>query len=153
MIYLIDGYNLIGAWHHVELKDTDKEKKIVFFLQKSLRSQDSAVLYFDGRRAFDTLGGRETCGCVSVVYTPMGISADAALQRVMGSYKQKKSVQIVSSDREIQRSARESRLAYMDSDVFMKVLYAGFHGEDHEAKPEGMSAMEFHYWETCFQKK
>jgi predicted RNA-binding protein with PIN domain len=153
MIYLIDGYNLIGSWHHVALKDKDKEKKMVFFLQKSLRDQDSALLYFDGRRAFDTLGGRETCGCVSVIYTPLGISADAAIQRAMGSYKQKKSVQIVSSDREIQKSAKELRLTCVPSDVFMKVLYAGFHGEEQDSKPEAMTSMEFRYWETCFQEK
>jgi len=153
MIYVIDGYNLIGAWHHVELRDADKEKKLAFFIQRSLRPQDTAILYFDGRRAFDTLGGRETCGAVSVVYTPMGISADAAIQRAMGTYKQKKSVQIVSSDREIQRSAKELRLACVASDVFMQVLYAGFHGEDQDVKPDDMTAMEFRYWERCFQQK
>lgn len=153
MIYLIDGYNLIGAWHSVHLRDPEKEKKMVFFLQRSLRAADSATLYFDGRRRFDTLGGRETHGAISVVYTPTGISADAVIQHVMGGYKQKKSVQIVSSDREIQKTARELRLTCIPSDVFMKVLYAGFHGEDADVKPEAMSSQEFCYWESCFQKK
>ncbi len=153
MIYLIDGYNLIGAWHSVQLRDPEKEKKMILFLQRSLRSEDSVTLYFDGRRMFDTLGGREAYGAVSVVYTPTGVSADAVIQHVMGSYKQKKSVQIVSSDREIQKTARELRLTCIPSDVFMKVLYAGFHGDDADVKPDAMSSQEFSYWESCFQKK
>jgi predicted RNA-binding protein with PIN domain len=153
MIYLIDGYNLIGAWHQVSLKDADKEKRLAMFVRRSLGDRDTAVLYFDGRRAFDTLGGRERCGAVSVVYTPMGISADVAIQHAMTSYKQKKAVQVVSSDREIQAAARSLRLLCVSSDVFMRVLYAGFHGEDVDVKPDGMSSMEFRYWETCFRKE
>lgn len=153
MIYLIDGYNLIGAWHSVQLRDPDKEKKMVFFLQRAMRLGDTAVLYFDGRRRFDTLGSRETHGAVSVIFTPEGLSADVVIQRAMGEYRQKKSVQIVSSDREVQSAARELRLGAMSSDVFIKMLYATFNGDVAESKPEAMSSQEFQYWESCFQRK
>lgn len=151
MIYLIDGYNLIGAWHHVQLRDSEKERKLASFLRQSLRARDSAVLYFDGRRLLDTLGERESCGAISIVYTPAGISADEAIQRAMTSYQQKKSVQIVSSDREIQKTAKSLRLVCVGSDIFMKMLYASFHAGEGDVKPEEMSSLEFGYWESCFR--
>lgn len=154
MRYLIDGYNVIGASHHVDFTDKDKEEKLTRLLCRFLRSRDSAVLYFDGRRLWDTLGGREQRGAVLIRYTPSGISADAAIRTDMQKATcGKKGLCIVSSDREIQAAARQCRIAYMPSDGFIRQLYAAADDGSEHAKPNTVSDLEFKYWQSCFQQR
>lgn len=152
MMYLVDGYNVIGAWHHVHLRDPAKESKMVACVLRGLSSSDQAVVYFDGRRSLDTLGARETHGRVSVVYTPAGFSADVCLQRDMSRCVQKNKLRLVTSDKELLLYARSLRIACVSSDAFLRALYQQ-PDEEGLSKPESMSDLEMGYWERCFQQE
>lgn len=118
MTYLIDGHNLIPKLPGMSLQDVDDEEKLITWLQRFSRLRRKQVeVYFD--RAPLGYHGQRTYGLVKAHFVRQGLTADQAIQaRLSQAGKAAKNYIVVSSDRQVQASARGAQAAFMSSEEF-----------------------------------
>ena len=123
MIYLIDGYNLIGSTTHILLSDTNKEKKLIDYVNQKLAQQKSkAIIVFDGKNPIEIYGSvYEKIKC-KVVFTNPDETADDYIIRYLNNEKNKSSLTMVSSDKQLVVFARQLRIASLTSPGFLNKL-------------------------------
>jgi predicted RNA-binding protein with PIN domain len=121
MPYLIDGHNLIPKVG-LRLDDPDDELKLVAILQEFARLKRQQVeVYFDGAPiGYD---GPKNMGTVRAHFVRLGQTADNAIRaRLNKMAKESKNWIVVSSDREVQSSARVVHAQCISSEEFVKYL-------------------------------
>jgi predicted RNA-binding protein with PIN domain len=131
MPYLIDGHNLIGRIPGLNLDDLDDEKKLIEILMEfCLQSGKDAEVVFDHSatgHARASVHGR-----VTARFVRSGETADQAIARRLKNLgNAAANWTVVSSDRQVQNSARRARARVVDSADFSRELLAG-------ERPEGM---------------
>ncbi|WP_297210492.1 MULTISPECIES: NYN domain-containing protein [Thermodesulfovibrio] len=115
---LIDGYNLIGIAHR-DLKKARQNLIERLIDYRKIKGHDIIVV-FDGYKEGT---GKETCehiGGIRIIYSGAGEKADDVIKRII---KQERSFFIViSSDRDIEKSAWRENCVAIDSSLFSDIL-------------------------------
>jgi predicted RNA-binding protein with PIN domain len=121
MPYLIDGHNLIPKVG-LRLDSPDDEMELVAILQEFARLKRQQVeVYFDGAPiGYD---GARSIGTVRAHFVRLGQTADNAIRaRLNRMAKNARNWIVVSSDREVQSSARVVHAQYISAEEFAKSL-------------------------------
>lgn len=121
MPYMIDGHNLIPKVG-LRLDSPDDEMELVAILQDFARVKRQQVeVYFDGAPIGQA--GMRKLGTVRAHFVKLGQTADSAIRaRLNKMEKDARNWIIVSSDREVQSSARVVHAKYISSEEFVKSL-------------------------------
>ena len=129
---LIDGYNLIGIAHR-DLKKA-RQELIANLIEYSKKKGHNIVVVFDGYKEGCGKETTEVINGIKVIYTGAGEKADDVIKRIM---REDKSLWIViSSDREIEKSAWKENCVPVSSDIFWDIL----NGEEYYfEKPKGIN--------------
>jgi len=121
MPYLIDGHNLIPKVG-LRLDSPDDEMELVDILREFARLKRQQVeVYFDGAPiGYD---GARKIGTVRAHFVRLGQTADSAIRaRLNHMAKDAKNWIVVSSDREVQKSARDVHAQCISAEEFVKSL-------------------------------
>lgn len=108
MRYWIDGYNLIGQVSFIKLSDSQKEEKLLQWLDRFIKKKYKAVVVFDGQQ-HQVYQTQYTLGVITCVYTDPYESADDFLIKKMEQHKHDV---WVSSDRKIKDHAISQKRKY-----------------------------------------
>jgi predicted RNA-binding protein with PIN domain len=152
MPFLIDGHNLIPKLG-LRLDDPDDEMELVRLLQDFARIRRQPVeVYFDGAPVGQA--GLRKMGTIKAHFVRLSQSADSAIRkRLEAMGKSAKNWTVVSSDREVQTSARTNGAAALASEEFVKLLRTAL---TESAPVEGerkLSAREVEEWLKLFGRK
>ncbi len=151
MPYIIDGHNLIGKLHGIELSDPEDERRLAEELQGfAHRTRRRLTIYFDR----GTPGGRDIrAGLVSLIFVS-GRTADQAIAAHLGRLRgDARNWTVVSSDREVQAEAHAAGARVLSSEVFAKMLAdAGDQGVTDREAP-AMTEDEIAEWEVLFSHR
>lgn len=137
MPYLVDGHNLIPKIPGISLGDIDDEMQLVELLQEFCRVKGKQVeVFFDNAPP----GGqsKRRFGCVTVRFVRQGLTADRAIQaRLTRLGREAWNWTVVSSDGEVQASARAARAKILPAAVFAEQLLAEISGEPGQSLETG----------------
>ena len=153
MHYLVDGHNLIPKLG-LRLDSMDDELELVSILQEFARLKRHKVeVYFDG--APPAQAGTRSIGTVRAHFIRLGQTADNAIRvRLQKMGKSAKNVMVVSSDREVQNSARGNQAQFVSSDEFVKQIKAAFSSTPtSKTEDKKLSAKEVDEWLEVFLVK
>lgn len=156
MPYLIDGHNLIPKVPGLSLDAVDDENQLVELLQEFCRiSRKQVDIYFD--QAPPGGSGRRKLGTVAVHFVRVGSTADGAIaQRLRKMGRSARNWTVVSSDLQVQASARQAGAQTLSSESFTSLLLATIsNSAADESKPgdADMSPEEVQEWLTLFNSK
>ena len=113
---LIDGYNLIGTVK----KNMEKEREALIdrlFTFTGVRPH-SITLVFDGWKEGLPVESRTKKGNVTIIYSRLNETADSVIKRIIS--EKKRTWIVVSSDREIMRTAQKFDCFYLTSREFSR---------------------------------
>ena len=153
MPYLIDGHNLIPKVG-LRLDAPDDEMELVAILQEFARIKRQQVeVYFDG--ALIGQAGSRSLGAVRAHFVKLGQTADSAIRaRLVRMEKDAKNWIVVSSDREVQSSARVVHAQYISAEEFVKSLKAAHNSAPKTtANDKKLSSAEVDEWLKLFRDK
>lgn len=153
MPYLIDGHNLIPKVG-LHLNSPDDEMELVAILKEFARLKRQQVeVYFDGAPIGQA--GTRKLGTVRAHFVPLGQTADNAIRsRLKKMEKDAKNWIVVSSDHEVQNTARVVRAQVVTSDEFVKMLRAATNSAPKaNAENKKLSAQEVDEWLKLFREK
>ena len=153
MHYIIDGHNLIPKLG-LRLDSMDDELELVSILQEFARLKRHKVeVYFDG--APPAQAGTRSLGTVRAHFIRLGQTADSAIRnRLKEMGKSAKNVTIVSSDREVQGSAKVNQAQSVSADEFVRQVRAAFNSAPATATEDSkLSAREVDEWLELFRTK
>ncbi len=152
MPYLIDGHNLIPKLG-VKLSDPDDELELARILQEFARLRRQQIeVYFDGAPPASARTGK--VGSVTLHFISSGSSADSAIRaRLMNMAKSAKNWTVVSSDREVQNSARVNGAKFISSEEFVSLLRNAFTSSV-KTNPDDkkLSTQEVEEWMRLFER-
>jgi predicted RNA-binding protein with PIN domain len=150
MPYMIDGHNLIPKLG-LRLDSPDDEMELVAILQEFARLHRREVeVYFDGAPAGQA--GARSLGTVRAHFVPLGQTADSVMRarlRKMG--KTAKNWTVVSSDHEIQNTARTVHAEFISSEAFVKLLQQARSAAPKPAREKPLSEREVEEWLALFR--
>lgn len=123
MNYIIDGYNLgfsddqITSW--IQRGDSDRAIQMIIQKIKSLIPQNSkAILVLDGKRGyFDSQYGASQ---IRVIFSKKPETADDIIRRIIRHESNPQLWSVISSDHEIQNTARDMGARVINSAEFLK---------------------------------
>jgi predicted RNA-binding protein with PIN domain len=120
--YIIDGHNLIPKIPGMSLQDIDDEIQLVNLLQEFCRIRRKQVeVYFDN--APPGSPGARNYGSVVARFIRQGGTADQAIQKKLKRLgREARNWTVVSSDGEVQISARAARAKILTAEVFAQQL-------------------------------
>ncbi len=152
MPFLIDGHNLIGKAPGLSLADSDDEAELVRRIQQYCRRQRRrATVVFDA----GVVGGRSgalSTPEVEVVFAPSGHRADDVIRERLGRAHDPAGWIVVSSDREIQRVARQAGARVVSSEEFAAQMRA-LSPTLREKQTPRMSEDEIQEWLDLFRRR
>ncbi len=125
MQYLIDGHNLIGKMPTLRLDDPHDEAKLLEYL-RSYRAKTGhhLTVIFDAGQGYQ--GGRsKSGGGITVTFARSGQTADQLIMQRLRKVKNPQATMVVTSDREIQRVAKNTRVRVVDAYIFSQQLLTG----------------------------
>ena len=125
MPYLIDGHNLIPKLG-LRLDEPNDEEELIRLLQDFARVKRQQVeVYFDGAPAGQA--GTRKFGSIRAHFVRQGQSADSAIRKRLESMgKSAKNWVVVSSDHEVQNSAKVYQAQFIRAEEFVKQMRAAF---------------------------
>lgn len=151
MPYLIDGHNLIPKLG-LKLSDPDDELELARTLQEFARLRRQHIeVYFDGAPPASARTGK--VGTVTLHFISSVSSADSAIRaRLMNMAKSAKNWTVVSSDREVQNSAKANGAKFISSEEFVSVLRNAFTSSA-KTNPDDrkLSTQEVEEWMKLFE--
>jgi predicted RNA-binding protein with PIN domain len=153
MPYLIDGHNLIPKVG-LRLDSPDDEMELVAILQEFARLKRQQVeVYFDGAPIGQA--GARSLGAVRAHFVRLGQTADDAIRaRLNKMGKAAKNWTVVSSDREVQSSARVVHAQFITSEEFVKMFKAGINSTSNvNTDNKKISSQEVEEWLKLFREK
>ena len=153
MPYLIDGHNLIPKVG-LRLDSPNDELELARILQEFARIKRQPVeVYFDG--APPGLAGTRSLGTIKMHFIRVGQTADSAIRaRLNKMGKTAKNWIVVSSDREVQSSARIVQAESVSSEAFAKLIEKTSRTTPPTNTDKGkLSSAEVDEWLKIFQDK
>lgn len=152
MPFLIDGHNLIGRMPGMSLADPDDEAELVRRVRLYCRRhRRRATIVFDA----GVVGGTSrtlSSPEVEVIFAPAGHSADAVISQRLRKSRDPRGWLVVSSDREIQRIAREVGARVISSEEFVAALNSSPQPME-EDRSFALSEGEIQEWLELFQRQ
>lgn len=148
---MIDGHNLIPKLG-LRLDDPDDELELVRLLQDFARIKRQQVeVYFDGAPAGQA--GMRKLGTVKAHFIRQGQTADSAIRaRLENMGRTAKNWTVVSSDREVQSTARVNQAQALSSEDFVKAIRAALtNGNSFDNEDRKLSAREVEEWYEIFK--
>ena len=152
MPYLIDGHNLIPKLG-LRLDSADDELQLLGILQEFARlSRKGVEVYFDGAPAGQARTKRY--GTVTAHFVRLGTTADAAIkQHLKRLGRAARNWTVVTSDRDIQATAREAHTSVLSSEDFA-VQVKQLRGQaDRSGREVEMTPEELEEWLQAFRNK
>jgi predicted RNA-binding protein with PIN domain len=153
MPYLIDGHNLIPKLG-LRLDSIDDEMELVAILQEFARLKRQQVeVYFDGAPIGSA--GTRSLGTVRAHFVSLKQTADNAIRvRLNKMAKSAKNWTVVSSDREVQSSARVNQAQFISAEEFVKLLRSARNSAPKaNTSNKKLSAKEVEDWLKIFNDK
>ena len=151
MPYLIDGHNLIPKLG-LRLDSPDDEMELTAILQEFARLNRREVeVYFDGAPAGQA--GTRSLGTVRAHFVRLGQTADSVICARL--HKMGKTAQtwiVVSSDHEIQSTARAVHAESISSEEFVKQIKQARSSAPKPAQDKSLSKTEVQEWLEIFGK-
>lgn len=124
MKWLVDGHNLIGQMPNLHLDDRDDEEKLLEQLRRyRARTGHRLTVVFDPGQGYRP-GQTKKQGGLTIQFAPSGKTADQIIIRRLRRIRDPQAVTVVSSDRAVQRVARQMRVRVLDSREFAGQLFA-----------------------------
>ncbi len=152
MNYLVDGHNLIPKIGGLSLRNLDDEQRLIELLQIYVRVRRHQVeVFFD--QAPPARAGWKRVGTVVAHFVRQGRTADDAIaSRLDQLGKAAQNWTVVSSDRQVQREARDHRAAILPSEGFAVELRSALQSAQTSApgEPGKLSADELKEWLDLF---
>jgi len=106
----------------ISLSDGDDEAQLAVHIRRyRARTGRRITLFFDGGAAYKP-GSTHKRGGITTRYAPHGITADTLIINQLRRERNPKEVLVISSDREIQRAARQVQAQVMSSSEFASLL-------------------------------
>ena len=152
MRYLIDGHNLIPHIPGLSLSDPDDEEKLIELLgQYSLRTRDHITVFFDkGSPSHPGVAGSYR---VKPIFVPANRTADGAIAVALNRLKgEARNQTVVSSDRQVQTSARYHHAKVIESRAFASMLNRVLEETPEPISDELLSEEEVRKWEDLFNQ-
>jgi uncharacterized protein len=156
MPYIIDGHNLIPKVRGLDLKDIDDEYQLIEMLQEFCLKQGKQVeVFFDNA----SIGTRpvKKMGRVTARFIHSSSTADQAIRRrLMEIGPGARNYWVVSSDGDVQRSAREFHARPISSEDFTKFIFRDDQntaGEPEKDPDTSLSSNEVDNWLDIFKKR
>ena len=152
MSYLIDGHNLIPKLG-LRLDSIDDEMELISVLQEFCRLQRRiAEVYFDGAPAGQAR--TQKFGMVTAHFVRLGTTADNAIKaRLEKLGHAARNWIVVSSDHEVQNSAKGAHANFTSSDSFAGQLKHTRESAPKTKTEQNLSAEEVDEWLKFFNKK
>ena len=152
MPYLIDGHNLIPKLG-LRLDSIDDEMQLINVLQEFCRLQRrDAEVYFDGAPVGQARS--QKFGIVSAHFVRLGTTADSAIKsRLEKMGRAARNWIVVSSDHEVQSSARTVHADVISSEKFVELLKKSSSRESKSNTENKLSSAEVEEWLRLFGKK
>jgi predicted RNA-binding protein with PIN domain len=149
MPYLIDGHNLIPKLG-LRLDSPDDEMELVGILQEFSRlSRREVQVYFDGAPTGEARTQR--LGKVTAHFIRLGSTADAAIKNELNRLgRAARNWTIVTSDREVQSSARAARASVLSSEEFVRQLKQLPRSPERSTGDRPLSSEEIRDWLKLF---
>jgi predicted RNA-binding protein with PIN domain len=152
MPFIIDGHNLIPKIPGLNLSEMDDEMRLVEMLQEYCRlTRKQAEVFFDNAQPGQPRA--RNFGSVVARFVRSGQTADQAirdkLQRLGGEAR---NWTVVSSDHQVQASARAARAAVVPSETFSRQMREILNSspKTSEAADKGLSTDEVDDWMKIF---
>ena len=122
MPYLIDGHNLIPKMPEIDLRSMDDELQLIHQLQEFCHHTGKKVeIYFDNAPAGQAR--TQSYGPVKAHFIRAGRTADDAIvDRLIQLGRGAKNWMVVSSDRQVQVSARAAHAKIISSEEFVQLF-------------------------------
>jgi len=118
MLVLVDGHNLIGQLSDIRLDEADDEDRLIIKLRRyRARTGRNILVFFDSGGGYK-ISGKQTRGGISARYAPHNKTADDLIINHLQRAKQPQQIMLVSSDRAIQRVAKQVRARVISSADF-----------------------------------
>jgi len=152
MEWIIDGHNLIPHVRGLSLADLDDEQALIDILIQFCRHErDRVVVFFD--RAAPGHAGEYRFGAVRAIFVPQGQIADSAIAAFLRKNGSRlRDDTLVSSDRQVQASARALHLKVRSSDEFARKLQESFNPTTSPEPEKPLSEEEVRHWEELFRQ-
>jgi len=150
MPHLIDGHNLIGKVPGIELSDPDDEQQLMERLGRwCQRAGKRAIVYFDQGTPLAE-DPRPQRGVTAHFVAPPK-TADLAIQQHLHRLgRRAANWTVVSSDRAVQRAARQAGARVVGSEQFSRELTNASSTPSAPEKPDGLSPAEIDEWLEFF---
>ncbi len=152
MPLLIDGHNLIGRTPGLSLADPDDEAELVRRIQRYCRRhRRRATVVFDS----GVVGGRSgalSTPEVEVVFAPPGRHADDVIRERLRKARDPAGWLVVSSDREVQRVARQAGARVIPAEEFVAEMQAPLPSPQEKQAPH-LSEDEVQEWLDLFRRR
>ena len=154
MPYMIDGHNLIASLPQIDLRDPDDEARLVDLLVAFCsRVHKQVTVYFD--RAGHGMQDPALMGGVTIRFVKSPSTADQAIAshlRQLGG--EARNWTVVSSDRDVRRSARSVGARLLSTREFSRLLQPTSPQVETSEKPSAPgSREEIADWEEFFQRR
>lgn len=161
MIYLIDGFNLIYKFPHLEEKMYQGELNsardgLMEILKESLSIKKRRYrVVFDGKRNISDTTRREKKGTIDVYYS-LDYSADHLIKEFIKKDSNPRMTTVVTSDKEILFYVNRFRARTMKSEDFARMITQELEEAAKPSEPEKPSAQELSedeisFWEKLFK--
>ena len=152
MPYLIDGHNLIPKLG-LRLDSPDDEMQLIGILQEFCRLQRRAAeVYFDGAPAGQAR--TQKFGIITAHFVRLGRTADAAIKnRLEKLGRAARNWMVVSSDHEVQASARVVHADAISSEKFAELIDKSSKLESKSITDKNLSSEEVDEWLKLFDRK
>jgi len=122
MAVLIDGHNLIGKMPGLRLDDPEDEEKLLLRLRAyRARTGKHLIVYFDPGIAYQS-PARQSKGGINIRQAGSGQRADELMIRDLRRHHNPRELTVVTSDRAIQRAARQHNAQVLDAAIFAAEL-------------------------------
>ncbi len=152
MKYLVDGHNLIPKIGGLSLRSLDDEQRLIELLQIFCRvGRHQVEVFFDGAPPGRT--GRRRVGTIVAHFVRHGRTADDAITaRLAQLGNAAPNWVVVSSDRQVQREARDRHAGSMPSEQLAAELQAALIASHSSSngEPAGLSPAELQEWLKLF---
>lgn len=153
MLVLIDGHNLIAKLSDIQLDEADDEEKLILKLRRyRARTGRRIVVIFDPGLGYK-LASKKTEGGVTIQYAPHGKSADQLIMKRLYKAKDPGQIMVVTSDRAVQRVARQVRASVVSSTDFAAELNKPPPNGQNEDVDVKLSEHEIEEWLKLFKQK
>lgn len=150
MPVLIDGHNLIGKLPDLRLDDPNDEEKLLIRLRAyRARTGKRLVVYFDPGMSYQS-PVRHSSGGILVRQAGTGRRADELIMHDLRRHRNASELAVVTSDRAIQRVAREQGARVVDASAFASELRRPPQKEEGAFDPPPLPEDEIKEWLAIF---